>query len=315
MAFTPARGSAGARQRRSSESRSGFSRAFPGRFPDVFWPGRELTGFYGENSQQGRRAAATPNNSDPAVMPPRARFPRRGDRIELLRVQSFGPSPRPIPATGGSFSQSAATEAFASTGIQGRRRASTPAPATGSGSSNGLARPLQGHDAPPIRMKHLPTCSHCGRPMISVNLSTGRCWECSFCAWRNRSSSGRLFTSSVRPSRPWPTLGPNAPKAASRSQAVRPRGDPQARMVARVVSPVVACARPRSALRRQRSRVRFLPGVAVWRGRDPVVIRTRRPRASLSRSVEPGSTWRLARCRSQTGTAWSGFRPVDRTRG
>jgi ribosomal protein L37E len=32
----------------------------------------------------------------------------------------------------------------------------------------------------PINMKHPLTCSHCGRPTISVNVSTGTCWECSF---------------------------------------------------------------------------------------------------------------------------------------
>jgi hypothetical protein len=34
-------------------------------------------------------------------MPPRTRFLRRGDRIELLRLQSFGPSPRPHPGDRG----------------------------------------------------------------------------------------------------------------------------------------------------------------------------------------------------------------------
>jgi ribosomal protein L37E len=34
--------------------------------------------------------------------------------------------------------------------------------------------------ARPINMKHSLTCSHCGQPMISVNVSTGTCWECSF---------------------------------------------------------------------------------------------------------------------------------------
>ena len=29
------------------------------------------------------------------MTPPRTRFLRRGDRIELLRLQSFGPTPRP----------------------------------------------------------------------------------------------------------------------------------------------------------------------------------------------------------------------------
>lgn len=36
-----------------------------------------------------------------AMMPPRTRFLRRGDRIELLRLQSFGPSPRPHPGDRG----------------------------------------------------------------------------------------------------------------------------------------------------------------------------------------------------------------------
>ncbi len=28
--------------------------------------------------------------------------------------------------------------------------------------------------------KHLPTCSHCGQPIISVNVSTGTCWARTF---------------------------------------------------------------------------------------------------------------------------------------
>jgi hypothetical protein len=35
------------------------------------------------------------------VTPPHIRFLRRGDRIELLRLQSFGPSPRPHPGDRG----------------------------------------------------------------------------------------------------------------------------------------------------------------------------------------------------------------------
>jgi hypothetical protein len=35
------------------------------------------------------------------MMPPRTRFLRSGDRIELLRLQSFGPSPRPHPGDQG----------------------------------------------------------------------------------------------------------------------------------------------------------------------------------------------------------------------
>jgi hypothetical protein len=31
------------------------------------------------------------------MTPPRTRFLRRGDRIELIRLQSFGPTPRPHP--------------------------------------------------------------------------------------------------------------------------------------------------------------------------------------------------------------------------
>jgi Domain of unknown function (DUF4314) len=35
------------------------------------------------------------------MTPPRTRFLRRGDRIELLRLQSFGPTPRPHPGDRG----------------------------------------------------------------------------------------------------------------------------------------------------------------------------------------------------------------------
>ena len=42
----------------------------------------------------------------------------------------------------------------------------------------------------PIQMKHLPICSHCGRSTISVNVSTGTCWECAFVRPRSRSSGG-----------------------------------------------------------------------------------------------------------------------------
>lgn len=35
------------------------------------------------------------------MTPARTRFLRRGDRIELLRLQSFGPSPRPHPGDRG----------------------------------------------------------------------------------------------------------------------------------------------------------------------------------------------------------------------
>ena len=48
------------RAKTSAATRHGIAlRVFPllpGRFPDVSWPGRELTGSYGENSHQGHEA-------------------------------------------------------------------------------------------------------------------------------------------------------------------------------------------------------------------------------------------------------------------
>jgi hypothetical protein len=68
------------------------------------------------------------------MTPPRTRFLRRGDRIELIRLQSFGPTPRPHPGDVGIVQAIDGDGRFASSGIRGFMRTSTPAPATDSNS-------------------------------------------------------------------------------------------------------------------------------------------------------------------------------------
>lgn len=53
------------------------------------------------NPQELRMPAAGLGGQGVFMMPPRTRFLRRGDRIKLLRLQSYGPTPRPHPGDQG----------------------------------------------------------------------------------------------------------------------------------------------------------------------------------------------------------------------